>query len=900
MRKKYLSALLFGALLFASAGTFTSCKDYDDDINNLQEQINTIASSLEDLKTKVESMGGVQDVTFADGVLTVTTNSGSATYNIPNKVGITKVELKDNVLYVDGVEAGKVSAESAQKIEVKDGVLYIDGEAQDLNVDFDSNVVAVIDKAAGIYTLTVNNETIELPIAFANVNITLKNANKKENFIFTEYYEGNQATYDDQKYGIHWAIASKDFEWDGPKDAPKAGEMVVGQITAARVSVRPINFDLQNADLKLVPSVGEAAAVKVIAHPSQDNGPLNTGTGSRNASVKYDEVKQGDYVLTLEFDKNKTAEDMIHDFATSDNDANLKYALSVNGVIVTDYQFVIDTQLKADAQPSCPEVKGSYFAIGGVTGYNYRTDSEGVEYYSNMPAGTHQMSYLDGRIYDMKVEIDDSSKSDANVYGVSIDNEKGTITASDNAVDRTFKLKVTLIDVNGNKSKTAVVAVTFAKAETSQVVTLDASTYKVFPNSNSFVINLGDVFTSLDDKDAITLKSDDQITWAIENKDSKFVAYGDGSDINTLMGCKIEYYKDEACTQDVNLNDQTNGEDVKSIRYAKITINQPNSSATVGEHLLSIKLYRLTGIAGDMTTWQTIKKVNIPVHVQLPAWNEVFKTNDNWADGKFVSRLTNLYVNGGGYGGGVELPMNAFAATDAAWLEEANKIDLVKLTYKDQNDGMNEKPASLNLPENIGIAGSNAVMDYDALTYKTAETGKLAFTEMTAEAVYAYDNYENFKIYSDAYTVKILSLMENAQLLYDKKKEAVLDKNNHIDGSKFLLSLNGFDINVAGSAFSGNNLETGTLKIEGGAKELKFFEEEGYPIAPANSVRDVFFQQIVTSNNLTGLTATLDATGVQINVPAGGTIEQGQSGKYTIIFRDAMGVTWSQEITYKK
>lgn len=41
MRKKYLSALLFGALLLASAGTFTSCKDYDDDIKNLQEQINT-------------------------------------------------------------------------------------------------------------------------------------------------------------------------------------------------------------------------------------------------------------------------------------------------------------------------------------------------------------------------------------------------------------------------------------------------------------------------------------------------------------------------------------------------------------------------------------------------------------------------------------------------------------------------------------------------------------------------------------------------------------------------------------------------------------------------------------------------------------------------------------------
>ncbi|MCF2597885.1 hypothetical protein I6E10_03845 [Phocaeicola barnesiae] len=70
MRKKYLSALLFGALLFASAGTFTSCKDYDDDINNLQEQINTINTTLSELKTLVGD-GGVSSVTFDEstGVL---------------------------------------------------------------------------------------------------------------------------------------------------------------------------------------------------------------------------------------------------------------------------------------------------------------------------------------------------------------------------------------------------------------------------------------------------------------------------------------------------------------------------------------------------------------------------------------------------------------------------------------------------------------------------------------------------------------------------------------------------------------------------------------------------------------------------------------------------------------
>ena len=55
MRKKYLSALLFGALLFASAGTFTSCKDYDDDINNLQQQIDGLATK-EDMQAKLDQM----------------------------------------------------------------------------------------------------------------------------------------------------------------------------------------------------------------------------------------------------------------------------------------------------------------------------------------------------------------------------------------------------------------------------------------------------------------------------------------------------------------------------------------------------------------------------------------------------------------------------------------------------------------------------------------------------------------------------------------------------------------------------------------------------------------------------------------------------------------------------
>lgn len=42
MRKKVFSALLFGTLAVVSTGSLVSCKDYDDDITNLQNQINEL------------------------------------------------------------------------------------------------------------------------------------------------------------------------------------------------------------------------------------------------------------------------------------------------------------------------------------------------------------------------------------------------------------------------------------------------------------------------------------------------------------------------------------------------------------------------------------------------------------------------------------------------------------------------------------------------------------------------------------------------------------------------------------------------------------------------------------------------------------------------------------------
>ena len=55
MKRKYLSALLMGTLTVASMSTFTSCKDYDDDISNLQGQIDKLATA-EQLAQKVSEL----------------------------------------------------------------------------------------------------------------------------------------------------------------------------------------------------------------------------------------------------------------------------------------------------------------------------------------------------------------------------------------------------------------------------------------------------------------------------------------------------------------------------------------------------------------------------------------------------------------------------------------------------------------------------------------------------------------------------------------------------------------------------------------------------------------------------------------------------------------------------
>ena len=56
MKRKIFSKLLMGALLVASVSLYVSCKDYDDDIKDLQAQIDSLNGTVTQKETTIKSL----------------------------------------------------------------------------------------------------------------------------------------------------------------------------------------------------------------------------------------------------------------------------------------------------------------------------------------------------------------------------------------------------------------------------------------------------------------------------------------------------------------------------------------------------------------------------------------------------------------------------------------------------------------------------------------------------------------------------------------------------------------------------------------------------------------------------------------------------------------------------
>ena len=106
MKKKFVRVMLFGALTLATV-TYVGCKDYDDDIDNLQTQIDANAAGLAELQAKVNAGNWVTDIKSITGGFEITFNNGNK-YSIVNGKDGSVVEIGENGnWFIDGVDTGK-------------------------------------------------------------------------------------------------------------------------------------------------------------------------------------------------------------------------------------------------------------------------------------------------------------------------------------------------------------------------------------------------------------------------------------------------------------------------------------------------------------------------------------------------------------------------------------------------------------------------------------------------------------------------------------------------------------------------------------------------------------------------------------------------------------------------
>ena len=277
MKRKYFSVLLMGALAIASTSMVTSCKDYDDDINNLQAQIDALSKTLSELQTKIND-GSILKSVESDGnggiIVTVTKNGTDTSYNIKQgeqgaagkdadvwKIGEdgywykndSKTEYK--ALGTNG-EKGETGAAGAAG---KDGKYYVPNpETGTFWVYGDGDKAAYDSKI--VYTAT--NEDV-ITAVWDNDNLTLTNVagapGKKivvslssalKSLVFDPdfYYAGIEA-FDLATYKYNPAtVKAVDADGDYSKDAPTVADdaFTYAPDLAATYFLNPSNAKMSN------------------------------------------------------------------------------------------------------------------------------------------------------------------------------------------------------------------------------------------------------------------------------------------------------------------------------------------------------------------------------------------------------------------------------------------------------------------------------------------------------------------------------------------------------------------------------------------------------------------------------------------------------------------------------
>ena len=225
MKRKYLSALLMGVLTLtvASMSTFTSCKDYDDDISNLQGQIDKLATA-DQLSQKVAELQALissnkSDITSLQSELAKKTTLDEVKAVLANYATKEYVDGADATLQaaIKALETGKVAELEAA---VKAAQAAADKAAEDAkaaNAEIletlktlatKAEVTEAADAAQKAIAAVESNNAEALKKAQAEILETLKDYATKENL--KDVADAAQKALDDAQKDNSKALADLD------------------------------------------------------------------------------------------------------------------------------------------------------------------------------------------------------------------------------------------------------------------------------------------------------------------------------------------------------------------------------------------------------------------------------------------------------------------------------------------------------------------------------------------------------------------------------------------------------------------------------------------------------------------------------------------------------------------
>ena len=750
MRKKYLSALLFGALLFASAGTFTSCKDYDDDINNLQSQITANADAIKALQDIVNAGKYVSGVAMEGQTITFTFSDGSTQdVVIPEGEKGQTVVVKDGELYIDDEPTGIKVSETAEVqtglVKAENGTWWVlneNGEYTNTNIPVSGVTVSGSEKDG--YTFTIYNEkgeaqTVKLPSAVSSITeMTL--GTKTHNDGTFKAPDGTALTVDD----VDFLVSREKFtftpsadvkadgiteasKWPGNKSLPNNDDYIYASPTKVDLRIDPVNVDATNIDFYLTNTKNADLSPVVLSATAESGDAPLSDTNGRAANT-------GNGLWTLGMDNvvvNKDVQGDTWTAITTAEDGKYVHAVNANHGFRSKYELKVKTIAAEDLEEL--KIKGVENTF--TCGVAETADTED----SDITFKTGKAYTVEGveasALYDMYLTAD---KSDVEVYGLTFDQDKHTFTIGKNpdvsSIPANFDLIVYTVANNGVINKATITVRLNSEISATAEYSLHEHSVNKDNDVNYFGIDLATMKTALGDNLNQWMQNVDLANTAIkwewsDKKDSGFGAMPAG--ITAMVVEKTGKKSETNATTDRN-----------KANYIQVNVDNSSVSGLKLDQTYYIKVtFKAVAASGS----GELNSIVVPVEFHAPALADLFTVKDGYV----VDGVINAYF----------YKTEGTPTTDVDLVKYfSESVSDAKVAYQTDNvDDTNKKASELFTTFATGATFGNSTVDLKDKFNTSNNTvpagyGKAVIINVTK------DNYANW-LYTtegdDTYSFKI-------------------------------------------------------------------------------------------------------------------------------------------------